>query len=125
MFDTENGYVMAPMARGLRITTGAELTGRDAPATPLQLERAERAARQLIDLGSSVDPEPSFGTRPFLADMLPVIGEAFRTIRASGSISATAIRVLRWDRHRDGCWPSWSGSTPVIDPAPFDRVERR
>ena len=39
------------------------------PATPAQLGRAERFARELIDLGSSVDPEPWFGTRPFLADI--------------------------------------------------------
>ena len=76
LFDVENGYVLAPMARGLRMTSGAELTGRSAPGTPVQLGRAERAARELIDLGESVDPEPWFGTRPFLADMLPVIGEA-------------------------------------------------
>ena len=43
LFDTENGYVLAPMARGLRLTTGAELTGRNAPATPVQLPgRARR-----------------------------------------------------------------------------------
>ncbi len=76
VFDVEKGYVLAPMARGLRMTSGAELTGYNAPASPVQLERAERAARELIDLGSSVDPAPWFGTRPFLADMLPVIGEA-------------------------------------------------
>jgi D-amino-acid dehydrogenase len=120
LFDTENGYVLAPMARGLRLTTGAELTGRNAPATPVQLERAERAARQLIDLGSSVDPDPWFGTRPFLADMLPVIGEAlpeypglwfnfghghqgFTLGPASGRLLAEML----------------AGSTPVIDPTPF------
>jgi D-amino-acid dehydrogenase len=76
VFDSAWGYVLAPMARGLRITTGAEFTFPDAPATPVQLERAERAARGLLDLGSAVDPEPWFGTRPFMAEMLPMIGPA-------------------------------------------------
>jgi D-amino-acid dehydrogenase len=72
--DVSNGYFVAPMALGLRITTGAELTGLDAPATPVQIERAEKAARALFDLGEAVEPTPWFGTRPFLPEMLPVIG---------------------------------------------------
>ena len=72
--DVANGYFVAPMAQGLRITTGAELTGLDAPATPVQIEKAERAARALFDLGQPVEPTPWFGTRPFLPEMLPVIG---------------------------------------------------
>jgi D-amino-acid dehydrogenase len=35
------GYIMAPMAQGVRITAGAELSGRSVSATPIQLERAE------------------------------------------------------------------------------------
>lgn len=72
--DVANGYLAAPMAQGLRITTGAELTGLDAPATPVQIEKAERAARALFDLGEPVEPTPWFGTRPFMPEMLPVIG---------------------------------------------------
>ena len=56
--DEANGYEMAPMAQGLRITTGAELTGMDAPPTPVQLQRAETAAAGLVDLGTPVEPEP-------------------------------------------------------------------
>jgi D-amino-acid dehydrogenase len=37
--DVENGYAIAPMRQGLRLTTGAEFALRDAPATPVQLER--------------------------------------------------------------------------------------
>jgi len=101
------------------MTSGAELTGRDAPATPVQLDRAERAARELIDLGNSVDPEPWFGTRPFLADMLPVIGESpnhrglwfnfghghqgFTLGPASGRLLAEML----------------TGATPAIDPSPY------
>jgi D-amino-acid dehydrogenase len=74
LVDTAMGYAMAPMAKGIRITTGAELTSPDAEATPIQLGRAEAAARGLLDIGSRVEPEPWFGTRPCSIDMLPVLG---------------------------------------------------
>jgi D-amino-acid dehydrogenase len=78
LVDAANGYAMAPMARGIRITTGAELTSPDAPSTPVQLAYAESEARNLINLGSRVEPEPWFGTRPCTPDMLPVLGPAPR-----------------------------------------------
>jgi len=78
LLDAANGYVMAPMARGLRITTGAELSAPNAPSTPWQLERAERAARELISLGEPVEVQPWLGTRPCMPAMLPVVGQAPR-----------------------------------------------
>jgi len=76
--DAANGYVMAPMQNGVRVTTGAELTSPDGKSDPVQLAHAEQAARRLIDLGRPVEPEPWFGTRPCMPDMLPVIGAAKR-----------------------------------------------
>jgi len=74
--DAAFGYLMNPMAKGVRITTGAELSSPDAELTPVQLGKAEAAARQLIDLGKPVEPEPWLGTRPCMPDMLPVVGQA-------------------------------------------------
>jgi len=76
--DAAFGYVMAPMTKGVRITTGAELATPDDEATQVQLARAERAARELIDLGSPVEEKPWFGTRPCMPDMKPVLGPAAR-----------------------------------------------
>ncbi|WP_316189697.1 FAD-dependent oxidoreductase [Bradyrhizobium sp. SZCCHNS1054] len=76
--DAAFGYLMNPMVKGVRITTGAELSGPDAKPTPVQLAKAERAARQLMDLGKPVEPEPWLGTRPCMPDMLPVVGPAAR-----------------------------------------------
>jgi D-amino-acid dehydrogenase len=78
VMDTEYGYVLAPMALGTRITTGAHLARRTVPAAHNQLERAEIAARQLLDLGERVEETPWFGTRPCMPDMLPVIGRSHR-----------------------------------------------
>jgi D-amino-acid dehydrogenase len=74
ILDTGAGYVMAPMAAGTRITTGAHVAAFDAAPAYGQLERAERAAGELLTLGERVEDKPWFGTRPCMTDMLPVIG---------------------------------------------------
>jgi D-amino-acid dehydrogenase len=78
LLDPEVGYAMAPMARGIRITTGAEFALRDAAPTPIQLGKAEQAARDLLPLGERVDPQPWKGARPCTPDMMPIIGAAPR-----------------------------------------------
>ncbi len=74
VLDTEAGFVLAPMARGIRLTTGAEFAFRDAPPTPRQLQAVEPVARSLFPLGSRVDRAPWLGARPCLPDMIPAIG---------------------------------------------------
>lgn len=74
VLDAEKGYLLAPMARGIRLTTGVELALRDAPASPTQLALAEPVARGIFPLGARLDAQPWLGSRPCLPDMLPVIG---------------------------------------------------
>lgn len=74
--DADNGFLLAPMARGVRLTTGAEFARRDAPPTPVQIARCEPIARALLPLGDRRDAEPWLGARPCLPDMLPVLGPA-------------------------------------------------
>lgn len=76
--DADSGFVLSPMAKGVRLATGAEFARIEAPATPVQLARAEVAARQLLDLADPVEDAPWLGSRPCTADMLPVIGPAPR-----------------------------------------------
>lgn len=78
LYDVDRGFVLAPMRQGLRLTTGAEFARRDAPASPWQLGRAETLARELIDLGAPVEPQPWLGARPCTPHMKPVIGPAPR-----------------------------------------------
>ncbi|OLO04496.1 MULTISPECIES: FAD-dependent oxidoreductase [Salinicola] len=119
MLDAENGIMLAPMNRGLRITTGAEFARLDARATPLQSGRAEVAARQILDLGEAVETSPWLGARPCTSDMKPIIGPApkhpglwfhfghahqgFTLGPASGRLLAEMI----------------CGERPYIDPAPY------
>ena len=74
VLDVEGGYVLAPMSRGIRLTTGAEFANGDAQPTPVQLAKTEPLARDLFPLGEPVDPKPWMGRRPCLPDMLPAIG---------------------------------------------------
>jgi D-amino-acid dehydrogenase len=78
VLDTERGYFLAPMAQGIRLTTGAEFALRDAMKTPVQLGRAEPIARDLFPLGERLDAEPWLGSRPCTPDMMPIIGAAPR-----------------------------------------------
>jgi D-amino-acid dehydrogenase len=78
VLDTERGYFLAPMRRGIRLTTGAEFALRDAIRTPVQLGRAEPIARELFPLAERLDNEPWMGSRPCTPDMMPVIGPAPR-----------------------------------------------
>ena len=52
VFDSDLGYLLAPMNRGIGLTTGAEFGHRDAPPTPVQVERALPRAHQLLPLAS-------------------------------------------------------------------------
>lgn len=72
--DVAFGAALAPMRSGLRITTGAEIAGADAAFTPVQLDRAAHAARELFAIGEPVEDKPWMGRRPCMPDMLPVVG---------------------------------------------------
>jgi D-amino-acid dehydrogenase len=76
--DIEGGYVVAPMRRGLRLTTGVELATRNRPPNYAQLDAAERAARPMFKLGERLDEKPWMGMRPCTPDMRPVLGPAPR-----------------------------------------------
>jgi D-amino-acid dehydrogenase len=74
MIDGDNGYLLSSMARGIRLTTGAEFARHEASPTPVQLGKVEPLARALFPLGDRVDPKPWLGARPCLPDMLPMVG---------------------------------------------------
>src|SRR4029077_2264022 len=61
----------------IRITTGVELTDRDAPSSSAQLDAVVPLARGVVEFGEAVG-EPWRGSRPTLPDGLPLIGPAPR-----------------------------------------------
>jgi D-amino-acid dehydrogenase len=75
--DAEGSFLMTPMERGVRVTSGVELTARDAPSSFAQLDQVIPLARGVVEFGETVG-EPWRGARPTLPDSLPVIGPAPR-----------------------------------------------
>jgi D-amino-acid dehydrogenase len=119
MLDTERGYFLAPMRRGIRLTTGAEFALRDAIRTPVQLGRAEPIARDLFPLAERLDTEPWMGARPCTPDMMPVLGRAprhenlhfaFGHAHHGLTLAAVTGRLLA---------EMITGEPPFVDPAPY------
>jgi D-amino-acid dehydrogenase len=119
VLDLERGYLVTPMARGLRLTTGAEFARRDDPPSPAHLERVEPFARELFPIGARKDAAPWLGRRPCLPDMRPVIGP-FPSRKGLwldaghhhlgltlGPITGRLLAEVM------------TGETPFVDPAPF------
>lgn len=123
VLDAEIGYMMTPMARGIRLTTGAELAYCDAPATPVQLEAIEPIARKTFPLGQRLDDQPWLGRRPCTPDMMPIIGPAnrhkdlwfaFGHAHHGLTLGPVTGRLLA---------EMMVGAEPVADPLPF-RADR-
>lgn len=77
IYDIDGGFIMTPMEQGIRVTSGVELTGRDAPSSFAQLDQAVPLARGVAEFGDAVG-DPWRGSRPTLPDSLPMIGPAPR-----------------------------------------------
>jgi D-amino-acid dehydrogenase len=75
--DAEGSFLMTPMEQGIRVTSGVELTSRDAPSSFAQLDAVIPVARGALEFGEPVG-EPWRGARPTLPDSLPMIGPAPR-----------------------------------------------
>lgn len=121
--DADGGFLLAPMRQGIRLTTGVEFARRDAPMTPVQLDRATPKARALFPLAEPVEEAPWMGSRPCLPDMLPVIGRApkheglwfdFGHQHHGLTLGPVSGRLLA---------EQMTGEQPFTDPAPY-RVDR-
>jgi D-amino-acid dehydrogenase len=119
LLDADIGYMLAPMAKGIRLTTGAEFAHRDSPPTPIQIEKIEPYARALLPLAERVETTPWFGRRPCLPDMLPVMGKAprhaglwfnFGHAHHGLTLAGSAARLLAEEI---------TGETPFTDPKPY------
>jgi D-amino-acid dehydrogenase len=119
VLDSDLGYLLAPMNRGIRLTTGVEFARRDAPPRPIQVAKALPRAHALFPLGEAVDAKPWMGARPCLPDMLPVIGPAprhpglwfdFGHQHHGLTLGPVAGRLLA---------EMMTGTAPFADPRPF------
>ncbi len=123
VLDLERGYVVAPMALGLRLTTGAEFARADDPPSTAHLDRLEPFAKEMFPLGTRKDAAPWLGRRPCLPDMRPIVGP----------FPGRAGLWLNFGHHHLGLTlgpasgrliaEMMSGERPFVDPAPF-RADR-
>jgi D-amino-acid dehydrogenase len=123
VLDLEKGYVVTPMARGLRLTTGAEFARADDPPFSAHLDRLEPFAREMFPLGERKEAAPWLGRRPCLPDMRPIIGPFpgkpglwldFGHHHLGLTLGPVSGRLIA---------EMMSGETPFVDPAPF-RADR-
>jgi len=76
LVDADEGYLICPMDQGIRITTGAEFAQLDTEPNPIQIAQALPKVKELIDIGDPAEQGAWMGTRPCMADSLPVIGQS-------------------------------------------------
>ena len=123
VIDAESGFLMTPMTKGIRLTTGAEFALRDAPKTPVQLERVEPIARRMFPLGERVEAEPWLGRRPAMPDMVPVIGPAPRHKGLWFSFGHHHLGFTLGPASGRLLAEMMMGETPYTDPTPY-RADR-
>jgi D-amino-acid dehydrogenase len=127
VLDLEKGYLVTPMAYGLRLTTGSEFARCDDPPSSAHLDRLEPFAREMFPLGPRKDAAPWLGRRPCLPDMRPIIGPFpgraglwldFGHHHLGLTLGPVSGRILAEMMYCE---------TPLVDPAPFraDRFARR
>jgi D-amino-acid dehydrogenase len=74
----ERGFVLAPMLDGIRLTSGVELAGLDAPPDFSRIRRLLPAAREALPGLSGRVTREWLGYRPSTPDSLPVIARSRR-----------------------------------------------
>lgn len=119
VYDTAGGYVLAPMAQGLRLTTGVELNAQHAQPHKAQLEAAERSAREAIPLGERTTDPDWLGSRPTLPDCRPMIGECPGHDALWLALGHQHIGFSTGPGTGDLLAQLMLGEPPAIDPHPF------
>jgi D-amino-acid dehydrogenase len=118
VYDIDGGFIMTPMEQGIRVTSGVELTDRDAPSSLAQLDQVVPLARGVIEFGDGVG-EPWRGSRPTLPDSLPMIGPAPRHARLWLAFGNQHIGFTTGPATGAAIAAMIGGAPPPYDVAPF------
>jgi D-amino-acid dehydrogenase len=123
VLDMDGGYALAPMDRGIRLTTGVEFAPRDARPTPVQIALTVPMGRELFPLGEVLDDKPWMGSRPATTDSLPVIGPAHGRDRLWLAIGHAHLGFTLGPPTGRLLAEMMTGAKPFVDPRPF-RADR-
>ena len=121
--DMDGGFVMAPMQQGVRITSGVELTDRDAPPDYKQIRTSVAMAREAHDMKAELETEPWMGRRPTMVDSLPVIGPAPRHRGLWFNFGHQHVGLSMAPGSALAITAMVDGTSPPLDTTPF-RAER-
>ena len=114
-----HGFVVTPLACGVRVGGAVEFAGLDAPPNFARAKTLLAKAKRFMPGLRTEGGVEWMGFRPSLPDSLPAIGPAAAD-GASSTRSATATSGSRRRRRRRGSSPiSCSGAPPPLDLAPF------
>jgi D-amino-acid dehydrogenase len=119
VYDAVGGYVLAPMRRGVRLTSGVEFAKRDAAPTPVQIEKTRHVAASIFPLGEPLEPTPWMGRRPCLPDMVPVIGPGARHRGLWFNFGHQHLGLTLAPASGRLLAQLMTGETPFLDPAPY------
>ena len=121
--DMDGGFVIAPMQQGVRITSGVELTDRDAPPDYKQIRTSVAMAREAHDMKAELETEPWMGRRPTMVDSLPVIGPAPRHRGLWFNFGHQHVGLSMAPGSALAITAMVEGTSPPLDTTPF-RAER-
>ena len=116
--DAEHAFLMSPMQQGIRVTSGVELTERDAPSNFAQIDAVEGLARAVVEFGDAVG-ETWRGARPTLPDSLPMIGPAPRHSRLWLAFGNQHIGFTTGPATGEAIAAMIAGAPPPFDVAAF------
>ena len=117
--DVDAGFVMGPMARGLRVTTGVELAARDAPSNLAQLEAVIPRVAEGIEIEGRTEDPVWRGARPTLPDSLPAIGPLPGSRRLWANFAHQHVGFMTGPVSGRLLAEMLAGEAPVVDPAPY------
>ena len=121
--DVDGGFAIAPMQQGVRITSGVELTDRDAPPDHTQIRNSVAMAREAHAMKAEIETEPWMGRRPTMVDSLPVIGPAPRHRGLWFNFGHQHVGLSMAPGSALAITAMVAGTPPPLDTTPF-RAER-
>ncbi len=119
----EQSFVLAPMQDGIRLTSGVELAGLDAPPDFTRIRRLLPAARDMLPGLSDRITRQWMGYRPSTPDSLPVIGPSPKTPRVFYAFGHQHLGLTLGPITGRLIADLVGGRAPAFDLAPY-RIER-
>jgi D-amino-acid dehydrogenase len=117
--DIDGGFIMAPMEQGVRITSGVEVTSRDAEPNYSQIRESVKRARDVYKMGDEIEEVPWMGRRPTLIDSLPIVGAAPKHNGLWFNFGHQHLGLSMAPGSAELITSFINGTPPPIDPEPF------